>query len=66
MKASWWVLGKPDKSEFVGWSCGSEGPLEDAAIYRSEANAKKKLKELHKFNQGQYVGFVPLQITVTV
>jgi hypothetical protein len=66
MKATWWVIGKPDKSQFVGWSCGSPGPLEDAAVYRSEDNAAKKLKSLTKYEPQYYGGMVAMEIDVVV
>ena len=59
MKVTWWVIGTQEQNppEFVGWSCGTPGPLEDAAVYRSPANAEKKLKSLHKFCPGEYQGY---------
>jgi hypothetical protein len=63
---SWWVIGSPDKTQFVSWSCGQIADLDEAAVYRSEANAEKKLKSLHKFCPGEYTGFMAHEIKVTV
>lgn len=66
MTTSWWVLGNASKTLFVSWSCGQQAGLDEAAVYRSEDNAEKKLKSLHKYCPGEYTGFMPHEIKVTV
>lgn len=66
-KAVMWVITtNPNLTEFVGWSCGSPGPLADAAIYRSLGNANKKVKQLKKYCASGYPFLRPLQVEVAV
>lgn len=65
----WWVLKAKDGKYLSYQSFASFGGLEDAAVYRSEENAKKKAKSLAKNmamwgDAGVYKDLEPVQIEV--
>lgn len=60
----WYVVGEKDASSFVSWSCGSLDTLEHAAVYRSEDNAWKKIKQLYKYSRSSYRDLTVFPIAV--
>lgn len=60
----WYVVGEKDSSSFVSWSCGSLDKLENAAVYRSEDNAWKKIKQLYKYSRTSYCDLTVFPIAV--
>jgi hypothetical protein len=60
-----WVVATVDKTQFIGFSCSSLGPLDKANMYLSEDNANKKIKQLYKYNS-DYPDLIAVRVRLVI